>query len=135
MDVFVSSCCVTDYPQLAYLRVSVGQVWAQISWLLWLKVALKAASRSWPGLQLPRGWTLKGSASIPLRGYCLEACVPGHVGLSTGQLTAWQLAFLRASQGEGRGERGRWKLQLLHNLIGEVTSHGCVVLCASEGSL
>lgn len=71
-----------------------------------------------------------------LTGCLLETSVSCHMGLISGQLITWQLASVRASEGESLTRCPRWKAQPFCDLTLEMTSHHfCYILFIRSKSL
>lgn len=87
--------------------------------------------RAYTWLQSSQGLTGQRSASklIHMTVGQRHQSVLSPAGLSTGQLTTWQLASLRVGQQESDREHSKWKSQCVYNLISKVTSHHfCYIL-------
>lgn len=82
-------------------------------------------------------FTSTAAGRLPvLTGCLLEASVSCHTGLILGQLITWQLASVRASEGESLTRCPRWKAQPFCDLTLEMTSHHfCYILFIRSKSL
>ena len=82
-------------------------------------------------------FTSTAAGRLPvLTGCLLEASVSCHTGLILVQLITWQLASVRASEGESLTRCPRWKAQPFCDLTLEMTSHHfCYILFIRSKSL